>query len=759
MDRSIQVHASNAVSATERVPGAAFRAAVGRFVDQNKVMSREALARALRERLAASGVDYHLRTLKRQISGAVATVPPEVLSALRAVVVESVGDANCANDQILGSVAFDMNGAEVLPLYVAQQRVLPLVKLWLYLHPGRSKRALALRLRTELERMDIRLNIDSLQSILAGKQQLVRRELKDVLLAMLRENGIEDAAQAEARWNELSSEIRTSHEGRFFDDARKIHDIAREWKIVHKEPSSRKLALRLRERLAERGVEMGLPHIQKLVDGRAHRVRHGVATVIEDILRHEMTTQPAAAPASASKQANELDLAWVRAEPIAEMARRFVAQNSDMTMRKLSIEISRVVEQFGFATSPNTIQPILGGHKKKTRGFIYRAMLEIDGQAALVPVEHVMGNAARRDRERKTQSPHSDEAPPPSDPQPPSRPRLSRPLERDASLSDEAPPPSDPQPPTPPSPSPRPKLAPIPRPLERGASPAHSAFASYRGAIQRYQALDRATELELALRYRRDGDVAAAHALVESHLQFVVKVASQYRGYGMQLADLVEEGNLGLLEAVRRFEPSRNLRFKTYAVYWIRAFVVEHLLREWSIVGGGKGALVSRTFFRLRRERARLESQLGEHDSSIDAALATRFHTSEETIRKMSQRVGSRDTSLDVAPNADGPTLLDLLADPTSDPEARVASAQRNAFVRSVLDGVLASFDPRERLIVQTRLLADDDEASLGDLGRRLGVSRERVRQLEERTKSKLRSAFEAVTSHSPYSTVEALCA
>ncbi len=745
--------AAMAADTPERIPGAAFRAAAALHLQRTPSLSREALARELRERLSRSGIGYHLRTLKRQLSGAVATVPPEVQRALREVITQVGGETAVAEiEQALVEAGLSGETAATTPTYIACERMLPLAQLWLYLHPSLSKRALAFRLREELERIGIRLNVDSLQSILAGKQRLVRREIQDALYALLSHDGVTSAADAEARFQTMSGEIRGAQEGRAFESARRIHDFARAWKVEHKEPSSRRLAILLKQRLAEQGIVIGLPHIQKLVDGRARRVRHAVSSAIESILRGGANALGTEAPvAEPPPEGAELDLAWVRAEPIAELARKHVAEHPGMTMRKLAIQISRVVESLGYATSPNTIQPILGGHKKKTRGFIYRALLHLDGApSAGVPAKHVFGSAARE--ERPTEPPPSSE--PPADSE-------TRPINRAA------------QPPTP-----RTEPAPVPRKSRTdgssGSSTAHSPFSAYRAAIQRYQALDREAELELAWRYRRDGDRAAANALVESHLQFVVKVASQFRGYGMQLADLVEEGNLGLLEAVRRFEPARNLRFKTYAIYWIRAYIVDHLLREWSIVGGGTGPLVSRTFFRLRRERAKLEMQLGEGDASIDAVLASRFHTTEDAIRSMSQRVAVRDTSLDAQVHQDGgPSLLETLRDPSSDPEHLTASAERDAFVRGVVGRAWKALDPRERLIVEERLLSEDEEVSLADLGRRLGVSRERVRQLEARTKSKLRSAFEevaregdeaaeapvAATRQEPEPEPEALCA
>lgn len=726
-----------AVETPERVPGAAFRTAAALHLARTPNLSREALARDLRERLARRGIGYHLRTLKRQLSGAVATVPPEVERILRELINESGGPAAIAEiERALDDAGLGSEAAALSPTYIACEKMLPLAQLWLHLHPERSKRALAFRLREALEGVGIRLNVDSLQSILAGKQRLVRREIQDALLSLLAKDGISSPAEADARVREMSREIRSSQEGRTFESARQIHEAARAWKVEHKEPSSRRLSILLKKKLAEQGIMIGLPHIQKLVDGRARRVRHAVASAILSILREGANQEITPSSAMRSPEA-ELDLAWVRAEPIAEIARKHVAAHPGATMRKLAIQISRIVGELGYATSPNTIQPILGGHKKKTRGFIYRAILHIDGAAqGRVPDHHVLGAAPRRDR--ASEPPSSSDGPAQSE----SRPRT-RSTESEAESA--------------PAPPARRK-----RFETLGPSAAQSPFVAYRAAIRRYQPLDREAELDLAWRYRRDGDQSAAHALVESHLSFVVKVASQYRGYGMQISDLVEEGNLGLLEAVRRFEPSRNLRFKTYAVYWIRAYIVDHLLREWSIVGGGTGPLVSRTFFRLRRERAKLEMQLGEGDASIDATLASRFHTTEDAIRSMSQRVGSRDTSLDVSAHQEGgPTLLDTLRDPSSDPEQITASAERDAFVRGVVGRVWKALDPRERLIVEERLLADDDDVSLADLGRRLGVSRERVRQLEARTKSKLRSAFEAASGLSEELDVEPepLCA
>lgn len=272
----------------------------------------------------------------------------------------------------------------------------------------------------------------------------------------------------------------------------------------------------------------------------------------------------------------------------------------------------------------------------------------------------------------------------------------------------------------------------------------------YMQAIQRFPRLDREDEQRLARRWKRTGDRAAADALVSANLRYVVKIASQYRGYGLRLADLVEEGNVGLLEATHRFDARRKVRFMTYAGYWIRAYILAYVLKHSSIVGMGTGPVQSKLFFGLHRERAKLSSQLGEETDTIDRSLATTFKTSEDRIRLMTGRLGGRDSSLDAPAFRDGEvSAIELLCDDVPDQEERLGDAERDAEVRRRLAVLWDDLDSREQIIVQERLLGDggEDGPTLADLGRRMGLSRERVRQLEERVKSKLRRALEPVTT------------
>ena len=274
-------------------------------------------------------------------------------------------------------------------------------------------------------------------------------------------------------------------------------------------------------------------------------------------------------------------------------------------------------------------------------------------------------------------------------------------------------------------------------------------FRAYLNQLQHHEPLDRKTELRLARRWVKHHDRAAAEKQVCSNLRFVVKLASGYRNYGIRLADLVEEGNIGLLEAVKRFDPERGHRFMTYAAYWIRAYILAHVLKQRSLVGVGTGPLQSKMFFRLARERARITST-GADAHEVEQQLATTFGTTPERVRQMSGRLEGRDVSLDalVFPSG-GATGLDLLVDERAEPDEAAADAERGRLVRDRVGAAMKHLSTRERYIVEHRLLSDGDGDTLAEIGRHLGLSRERVRQLEERLKLKLqRELVDLVDEH-----------
>ena len=284
--------------------------------------------------------------------------------------------------------------------------------------------------------------------------------------------------------------------------------------------------------------------------------------------------------------------------------------------------------------------------------------------------------------------------------------------------------------------------------MSRVREPSEQRFRSYIANVDRLPILSRELELELARRYREEADQDAANQLIEAHLRSVVKMARKYAGYGIPVSELVAEGNLGLIEAARRFEPERQLRFFTYARYWIRAYILAYVLRQWSIVDMGTSALQSKIFFRLQAEKARLDAELGD-DARVDTTLADRFHTSEDHVRASLFRLRGRDTSLDAPLVTDGrTTFLDVLPDEAESQEQRASQAEMSHLVREAVANLWPRLDDRERQIVHERLLPEDDDsaASLAQLGRRMGVTRERVRQIEVALKAKLRCEFQTLS-------------
>ena len=255
--------------------------------------------------------------------------------------------------------------------------------------------------------------------------------------------------------------------------------------------------------------------------------------------------------------------------------------------------------------------------------------------------------------------------------------------------------------------------------------------------------LERANEFELARLWREEGDEHALHKLVRSYMRLVVSTAGRFRNYGLPMGDLVQEGNVGLMQAAARFEPQREVRFSTYATWWIRSAMQDYVLRNWSIVRTGTTAAQKSLFFNLRRLRARIEDATGNRlDDEGRKAIATQLNVNLAEVESMEIRLGAHDQSLN-APLTESSEddWQDFLPDERPSPET-VAIGMRDGETRSRwLAEALRELSPREQTIIKQRRLTDEG-ATLEQLGRKLGVSKERVRQLENRALNKLRDSI-----------------
>lgn len=267
------------------------------------------------------------------------------------------------------------------------------------------------------------------------------------------------------------------------------------------------------------------------------------------------------------------------------------------------------------------------------------------------------------------------------------------------------------------------------------------ALSRYITMAQQVPQLTREDELCLTRSWHDHADAKAADRLVRAHLRYVIAIALKYRRYGLPLTELIAEGNFGVVHALRKFEPERGNRFVTYAAYWIRAYILNYIIRSWSLVGVGSGALRSKMFFKLRRERVRITNLVGEGEHADDL-LAERFNMSRPQVLRMVRRLEARDLSLDTKVfNDSAVSLVDTLVSTEIDQEQAYVADEAREHIHDAVRCAIETLDPRERYIVQNRLMADgEDELSLAEIGRRLGVSRERARQLEARAKRKLKT-------------------
>jgi len=278
--------------------------------------------------------------------------------------------------------------------------------------------------------------------------------------------------------------------------------------------------------------------------------------------------------------------------------------------------------------------------------------------------------------------------------------------------------------------------------------PGENGLTRYLQEINQFPLLSEEKEYMLGKRWREHADRDAAQELVTSHLRLVAKVAMGYRGYGLPLADLIAEGNVGLMQAVKRFEPDRGFRLSTYAIWWIRAAIQEYVLRSWSLVKIGTTAAQKKLFFGLRRIKSRLKAlEAGDLPPETVKRIASELAVSEHDVIDMNRRLAGADQSLNVPRQEEGEAeWQDWVADERADPEAEVSAAQELRVRRDLLERAMSALSDRERHILIERRLSDPPK-TLEELSQVYGVTRERIRQLEMRAFEKISKNIETIIS------------
>ena len=288
------------------------------------------------------------------------------------------------------------------------------------------------------------------------------------------------------------------------------------------------------------------------------------------------------------------------------------------------------------------------------------------------------------------------------------------------------------------------------------ASTALTLALSPEGGLQRYlqeirkfPMLEKEQEFTLAKNWRDRGDVVSAHSLVTSHLRLVAKIAMGYRGYGLPIGEVISEGNVGLMQAVKKFDPDKGFRLATYAMWWIRASIQEYILRSWSLVKLGTTAAQKKLFFNLRRMKGQMQAlEEGDLRPEHVATIAHKLAVTDEEVISMNRRLAGGDASLNSPIASDSESeWQDWLADDNLESqESILANSEEYGARMGLLQGAMASLSERERHIIQERRLKDEP-ATLEELSKEYGVSRERVRQIEVRAFEKLQKSMKKVAS------------
>lgn len=276
-----------------------------------------------------------------------------------------------------------------------------------------------------------------------------------------------------------------------------------------------------------------------------------------------------------------------------------------------------------------------------------------------------------------------------------------------------------------------------------------NSLHAYLEEIRKFPVLSEEEENQLLHNFKENGDLAAAQKLITSHLRLAVKIALTYRRYGLPTADLISEANIGLMQAVKKFDTNKNVRLSTYAILWIKAALNDFVLRSWSLVKIGTVAAQKKLFYNLGRIKARLGIyENKELEPSVVKQIAQELVVDEKDVIEMNQRIGG-DTSLNTAAhNNDDEQMekIDLLADKTQNIEGRLEQKQEAEVRRKILQTCLAKLNEREQYIVKNRMLTDTPQ-TLEDIGAKFNISRERVRQIEKKAFEKLSAEVKAAMS------------
>jgi RNA polymerase sigma-32 factor len=277
---------------------------------------------------------------------------------------------------------------------------------------------------------------------------------------------------------------------------------------------------------------------------------------------------------------------------------------------------------------------------------------------------------------------------------------------------------------------------------EHSATP--GSLSLYLSEINRYSLLKVEEEQKLARRFAK-GDFQAGHSLVTANLRFVVKVAYEYRSYGIRMSDLIQEGNIGLMKAVQKFDADKGIRLISYAVWWIRAYIQNYILKSWSLVKLGTTQAQRKLFFSLARTRRELEKYNATDNAIPVEEIAKRLRVKPTEVREMEQRMGGRDLSLDAPMGEDGSsTHVDFVASSAPGQDEEAADKEEAGMINARVRIALTRLDPRERFIIEQRVM-NERPMTLKELGEHFGFSRERARQLEIRAKDKLKGELAAL--------------